>query len=236
MKNEAPNDTKFRIQSDQLETLTEDAHEMSNEEFRELANRIDLYKDIPTATDVSGSFNTLARPFVAEVKYNGEYRGWYGNRWCPKQSKFGGPRAGGKSHLGSDIYVPKGTPLWAIVGPARIQWNPKGTGGKWGNHIFLNFAWNDGNNYTFVYSHLDSLLGSAPRNVALEEDICTSGCSGNAGGPGMYCGVDNRCGGRSDHLHLELFGPNGGIDPIGWLGWNLRYHNDATCAECSPKN
>ena len=51
----------------------------------------------------------------------------------------------------------------------------------------------------------------------------------------MYCGVDNLCGGRSDHLHLELFGPNGRIDPIHWLGWQLRYANDNRCAECNPK-
>ena len=206
------------------------AHDLDDREFRDLAQEIGLYDDVPIAEEVASGLHTPE--LSAELRYAAAYRGWYGNRWYPKQSKYG---ARGGRHKGADIAVAKGTPLPAIAGPAQIQWNPMGSGGKWGNHVFLNFRWNDGGNYTFVYAHLESLVGNAPREVSLGATICRSGCSGNAGGPGMYCGVDNVCGGRSDHLHLELFGPDGRIDPIRWLGWQLKYANDNRCVECKPK-
>lgn len=216
--------------------LADDVHDLDEEAFDVLANRIGLYDDVPEADDMSlGIHMPTAELTQKGGQYHAAYRGWYGNRWCPRQSMYGGPRGGGRTHKGADIAVPMGTPLVALVGPAQIQWNPRGNGGKWGNHIFLNFKWKDGANYTFVYAHLHSLVGSNPRRVKVGEEICTAGCTGNAGGPGMYCGVPNRCGGRSDHLHLELFGPNGRIDPIGWLGLNMKYANDNRCGECVPR-
>ncbi len=211
------------------DVFVHDAHDLNETEFRELADRISIYADNPNATDVATGLFMPTRSLALAAEYNGEYRAWYGSRWCPKQSQFGG--RGGK-HKGADIFAPSGTPLVAIVGPSRIQWNPKGSGGKWGNHLFLNFRWKDGKDYTFVYAHLKALVGSAPRNVQVGETICKANCTGNAGGAGMYCGTSNPCGGRSDHLHLELFGPNGRIDPVKWLGWNLKHADDNRCQNC----
>ncbi|GAB5545254.1 MAG: M23 family metallopeptidase [Sandaracinaceae bacterium] len=158
------------------------------------------------------------------TSYNAEYRGWYGTqarpRWCPAQSKFGG-RGGG--HHGADLFAVRGTRIVALIA-GRIEWNPRGSGGKWGNHIWLNFRYQN-QPFTFVYAHLDGLVGSAPRNVQGGEVIATSGCSGNT----TYCGADNACGGREDHVHLELITTSGRIDPIAALGWNVKYANDTRC-------
>lgn len=161
---------------------------------------------------------------LVRANNNGEYRGWYGTRdkprWCPQQSKYG---ARGGDHKGADIFALRGTRLVALV-DGNLQWNPQGDGGAWGNHVWLNFRHHN-NNFTFVYAHLDSLIGNAPRRVTAGEVICTSGCTGNT----TYCGVENQCGGREDHVHLELFGPSGRMDPIAALGWNLRYADDTRC-------
>lgn len=230
MKHNDFDEKQFKTESvADLTEVGEDAHDLDDIEFLDLAKRIDLYDNVPKATDVAREIFVPTKNLAVATQYNAEYRAWYGTRWCPQQSKFGGR---GGNHKGSDIFVPTGTPLVALVGPARIQWNPKGSGGNWGNHIFLNFRWKDGENYTFVYAHLQSLQGSARRNVAVGETICKSNCTGNAGGSGMYCGSDNPCGGRSDHVHFELFGPSGRIDPISWLGWNVKHSNDSRCVRC----
>ena len=207
-------------------------HELDDQEFQQLAKEQGLYDALPDADEISQLlFIPTSSSRNLERAYNGEYRGWYGERWCPPQSKFGG--RGGK-HRGADIFVLTGTELVAIVGPAQLRWNPGNSSGTWGNHIFLSFRWNDGNNYTFVYAHLERLIGTSPRTVKVGEVICRSDCTGNAGGPGMFCGTPNSKGGMSDHVHLELWkGSPGGtdtrIDPIAWLNWNLKYANDSTC-------
>lgn len=169
--------------------------------------------------------SSLTKAGVAsEASYNAEYRGWYGTqarpRWCPAQSKFGGR---GGAHQGADLFAVRGTRLVALIA-GRIEWNPRGASGKWGNHIWLNFRYQN-QPFTFVYAHLDSLVGSAPRNVSAGEVIATSGCSGNT----TYCGTDNACRGREDHVHLELITTSGRIDPIAALGWNVKYANDTRC-------
>ncbi|EHR0227317.1 M23 family metallopeptidase [Vibrio parahaemolyticus] len=177
--------------------------------------------------EIDGYEDKLSDTDDLELKtagYNARYRGWYGTknkpRWCPQQSKFNGR---GGNHKGVDLAALSGTRLVALVN-GSIQWNPKGSGGKWGNHIFLNFR-SGRNNYTFVYAHLGGLVGSGNRKVKKGEVICTSGCSGNT----TYCGTANKCGKKEDHVHLELFGPEGRMDPVAALGWNVEYSNDIRC-------
>ncbi|WP_432473320.1 M23 family metallopeptidase [Amphritea sp. HPY] len=184
----------------------------------------DAHKDLE---EIDGYEDRLTEDEDTELKtlaYNAEYRGWYGSRnrprWCPKQSKFNGR---GGNHKGADIYANSGTRLVALVN-GSIQWNPRGSGGKWGNHIFLNYK-SGGNNYTIVYAHLSSAVGNGNRKVTRGEVICTSGCSGNT----TYCGSANKCGGREDHVHIELFGPGGRRDPISALGWSMRHDGDNRC-------
>ena len=210
-------------------TLSEKAEllysgELSDEDIMSFLSSGGAHNDLE---EIDGYEKTITENEDAELKaekYNGEYRGWYGTknrpRWCPSQSKYNGR---GGNHKGADVFAKNGTKLVALTS-GSIQWNPKGSGGKWGNHIYLNFR-SGGNNYTFVYAHLGSVIGSGKRKVKSGEVICTSGCSGNT----TYCGSDNKCGGLEDHVHLELFGPSGRRDPIAALGWSLRHAGDGRC-------
>lgn len=198
--------------------------EISDHDIMEFLASNEAHKDLDDSDSFAVSISETTSEELRAQNYNAEYRGWYGTqsrpRWCPKQSKFNGR---GGNHKGADIFAQKGTQLVALIDGA-IQWNPRGSGGKWGNHVFLNFR-NGGNNYTFVYAHLDALIGSNNRRVRSGEVICTSGCSGNT----VYCGSKNKCGGLEDHVHLELFGPDGRIDPIAALRWKMRHASDTRC-------
>lgn len=198
---------------------------LSDGDFRDLAKDLDLYADAPEVEVFSDSIFEILPEDLETASYHAEYRIWYGERWCPRQSKFGG--RGGK-HGGVDLFAHKGTRMGAIV-DGSAQWNPRNDPNGWGNHLFLNFRYKGGN-YTFIYAHLTSKIGNFPRRVKRNEAICTSGCTGNAGGPGSFCGGEgNRCNGASDHIHLELYGPSGQMDPIAFLGWNIKYAGDNRC-------
>lgn len=198
--------------------------DLSDQEILDVTLNSDQHQGLDESTGFENKLVELQDPSLSKQSYNGEYRAWYGRqnkpRWCPQQSKYNG-RAG--NHKGADVFAVSGTRLVAITN-GSIQWNPRGANGKWGNHIFLNFI-NRGSNYTIVYAHLGSLIGANNRRVKSGEVICTSGCSGNT----TYCGTRNQCGGLEDHVHLELFGPGGRIDPIAAFGWNLKHANDHRC-------
>lgn len=206
-------------------------HDIDEEEVARLVSDLDMHKDLPIADAVSNGPLDFGGLPQAEG-YNAWYRGWYGNVWCPKQSKF---RGRGGRHKGVDLASATGTTWENLINYCRIQWNPSGGSGKWGNHIFENFRWNDGKDYTFVYAHLQSVVGKAPRTInGRFEALYKSDCTGNAGGPGMYCGTDNACQRRSDHVHIELHKKGVGvIDPIAWLGWNVRWSDDNSCVSCT---
>jgi murein DD-endopeptidase MepM/ murein hydrolase activator NlpD len=197
---------------------------LSDEDIIEFLSSGGAHNDLD---EIDGYEERLSDTDELELKaagYNARYRGWYGTksqpRWCPQQSKFNGR---GGNHKGVDLAALSGTRLVSIV-DGSIEWNPRGTGGKWGNHIFLNFRVS-GNNYTIVYAHLSGAVGNGNRKVKRGEVICTSGCSGNT----IYCGTANKCGKREDHVHIELFGPGGRRDPIAAFGWNVEYANDNRC-------
>jgi murein DD-endopeptidase MepM/ murein hydrolase activator NlpD len=198
---------------------------ISDEEFFAFAHEHNIYKDAPEADAIALGMLSSSPLEPGALNFAAEYRGWYGQRWCPQQSKFDGRQG---RHAGVDLFVRAGTRLQAWV-KGSVQWNPRNDPRGWGNHLFLNFTFR-GAPYTFVYAHLQGAIGRFPRAVTLGEYICASGCTGNAGEIGSFCGGQaNRCGGASDHLHLELFGQNGRIDPISFLGWNVRYSDDRRC-------
>lgn len=104
-----------------------------------------------------------------------------------------GPRVGGGTHSGVDMFAPTGTKEVA-VGPGRVLHQVETAGG---NAAYL-YA-DDGNVY--YYAHMSSYVGADNRRVAKGETIGLLGQTGNATAP---------------HLHFEirLGGPNGTrIDP-----------------------
>ena len=84
--------------------------------------------------------------------------------------------------------------------------------------------WNDGKNYTFVYAHLQSLIGSAPRNVAVDEMIFISGCTGTLEDQECTVGLIIAVVGNLITYILSCLGQMEGLTlSIGWIGiWNTQ--------------
>lgn len=170
-----------------------------------------------------------------------EYRGWYQvagstkSRWCPKQSKFDGPRANGKKHGAADLFSYGREKLLAITS-GNVEYRPPQPSG-WGNHIYLYFKRN-GQNYIAVYAHIDSSSAfSGVKNVTAGDIIGKAGCSGNAGNNDT-CWRLFKCNNKiavEDHLHIELFSakePEKKLDPVSFFGWTVKFSDDLTCSEC----
>ena len=112
---------------------------------------------------------------------------------CPVQgplaftNDWGQPRSGGRSHQGTDILAPRGTPVVApVAGSAR------GTSSSLGG---LGFSVDGVDGTTYYGMHLDSLSGISG-SVSAGTVLGYVGNSGNAvGGP--------------THLHFEIH-PGGG--------------------------
>lgn len=101
---------------------------------------------------------------------------------------WGAPRSGGRSHAGTDIYAPRGTPVVAV----EPGWATASDGALGGLQVAVTAR--DGTIY--LYAHLDERTGPYPRAVVTREQLGTVGSTGNAaGGP--------------PHLHFEVR-PQGG--------------------------
>ena len=122
-----------------------------------------------------------------------------GGEWlCPVQGPhhfeegWGQPRAGGRRHLGVDIFAARGTPVVANVGGTTSH----GTGAVAGNAYYL--RGDDGT--TYYGAHLDTV--APPGRVERGGVLGTVGSTGNAKG-------------TTPHLHFEIK-PGGGpsVDPF----------------------
>jgi murein DD-endopeptidase MepM/ murein hydrolase activator NlpD len=114
---------------------------------------------------------------------------------CPVQggplafrNDWGDPRSGGRTHKGTDMFAPRGTPVVAVLaGSVFFQGDRLG-----GNAAYVSAS--DGN--TYYYAHLNDYVGGA-RSVSAGEVIGHVGTTGTFDSP--------------PHLHFEIRigGPNG---------------------------
>jgi peptidoglycan LD-endopeptidase LytH len=115
---------------------------------------------------------------------------------------FGASRSGGRTHKGTDIMAPKGTPAVACVSGTVLRTNPTDTG-LGGETVTLRGK--NGNSY--FYAHLDGIASGLYAGAAITAGQ-TLGWVGDTGdaAPGAY------------HLHYEIR-PGGGaaVNPCATL-------------------
>lgn len=101
---------------------------------------------------------------------------------------FGNPRSGGRTHEGTDIFAPVGSPVLAVDSGRAVA-----SEGKLGGHT-VKLQADDGASY--YYAHLASYAGPYPRTVTAGDTLGTVGTTGNAAG-------------GASHLHFQQWLPNG---------------------------
>jgi len=128
-----------------------------------------------------------------------------GNIACPVGSPrsysdtWGAPRSGGRSHKGTDILAPHGTPIYAYESGVVTRMNGSSVGG-----ISLYLRGNSGAGY--YYTHLSGYVSgiSAGSSVSAGQHIARNGDTGNARG--------------TPHLHFEVMpGGGGNVNPYPYV-------------------
>ena len=103
----------------------------------------------------------------------------------------------GRSHKGTDIGAPQGTPIYAAAS-GTVIYSEYGYGGGYGNHVIISH----GNGITTLYGHCTDLYVDEGEYVSQGELIATVGSTGESTG---------------NHLHLEIRVDGIAQDPQNYL-------------------
>ncbi|MFZ4584064.1 MAG: murein hydrolase activator EnvC family protein [Acidimicrobiia bacterium] len=103
---------------------------------------------------------------------------------------WGEPRSGGRTHKGTDLFSPNGTPNVAVIGGSVFR-QSESVGG-------LSVYLQGDNGNTYYYTHLSGFAGPATGRVNQGDVLGYTGNTGNASG-----GVTHT------HFEIRLGGPNG---------------------------
>ena len=102
---------------------------------------------------------------------------------------WGAPRSGGRTHKGTDIFAPMGSPAYAVTAGVVTRTSSSANGG-----LGLYLRGNDGNEY--YYAHMSSFTSSPGQRVSAGQMVARVGDTGNARG-------------GAPHIHFEIH-PGGG--------------------------
>jgi murein DD-endopeptidase MepM/ murein hydrolase activator NlpD len=111
---------------------------------------------------------------------------------------WGAPRPGGRTHKGTDVFAPWGSPAYAVIDGVVRRESSSANGG-----LQLYLAGSDGNEY--FYAHLSSYTTRPGQHVSAGEQVARVGNTGDA----RY---------TSPHVHFEVH-PGGGVpvDPYPYV-------------------
>lgn len=102
---------------------------------------------------------------------------------------WGAPRSGGRTHKGTDIFAPYGSPAYAVTDGVVIRTSSSYNGG-----LGLYLRGNDGNEY--YYAHMSGFDSRPGQRVSAGQQVARVGDTGNARG-------------GAPHIHFEIH-PGGG--------------------------
>ena len=192
-----------RTALDQISVLTEQRREDLDRLTAQLAARADeLADDLDRAEAQVDELE--ARAARQRAIDRGGQQGTYACPLSPAVTHFidswGFPRSGGRSHQGTDIMGPMGSPVYAFTDGVVSRHSNSRLGG-----ISLYLRGDDGQ--TYFYAHLQGYApaGAVGNRVEAGEHIAYNGNSGNARG-------------GAPHIHFERH-PGGGapVNPYPWL-------------------
>ena len=101
---------------------------------------------------------------------------------------YGAPRSGGRSHQGTDMLAPYGSPVYAVVS-GRVRTASSSLGG-------ISLYLEGDNGETYFYAHNSANVASTGQRVGAGDLVARVGSTGNAGGTN-HVHFERQVGGRS---------------------------------------
>jgi peptidoglycan LD-endopeptidase LytH len=101
---------------------------------------------------------------------------------------WGAARSGGRSHQGTDLLAPQGSPAYAVVS-GRVRTSSSSLGG-------ISLYIDGDNGETYFYAHNAANVASTGQRVAAGDLVAKVGATGNAGGT-SHVHFERHVGGRS---------------------------------------
>ncbi len=101
---------------------------------------------------------------------------------------YGAPRSGGRSHQGTDLLAPYGSPVYAVVS-GRVRTASSSLGG-------ISLYLEGDNGETYFYAHNSANVASTGQRVGAGDLVARVGSTGNAGGTN-HVHFERQVGGRS---------------------------------------
>jgi murein DD-endopeptidase MepM/ murein hydrolase activator NlpD len=108
---------------------------------------------------------------------------------------YGAPRSGGRSHQGTDLMAPYGSPIYAVAS-GRVRTAHSSAGG-------ISLYLDADNGETYFYAHNSENLVGTGQRVAAGDLVAKVGSTGNAGG--------------TNHLHFERQVGGRSVNPYAFL-------------------